>query len=150
MRFLSVTLSSFLLLLLPLVSSQRYVDNVFKYTGCNTDCSNSKCPSGHRVYTDWAQLGVTDSYGESYSFCGWAWQERCKCNACNYGYFDSLVECTACPIGSYKNVVGEGNCQPCSSGSVSSAASRSCETCVAGKRAFSSSGGLSVCEPCDA
>lgn len=124
---LSLPHYSMLLLLLgisffvPETVAQSYLDNVYKYTGCTTDCSNINCMSGYRIYSDWAHWTVSDSFGTSYSFCGWAWENRCKCNgkrnsakkssapfvnshphprphhlltACNRGHFDSLTDCT--------------------------------------------------------
>ncbi|GMI14673.1 hypothetical protein TrVE_jg1560 [Triparma verrucosa] len=133
--------------ILPFASSSSYKSNVYKYTGCIDECSNSACPSGHRKYTDWIQLGSTDSYGQSYSFCGWVWQERCKCNACAEGYFDSLTDCTACPGGTFQSNYAQTSCDACPSGSRSNSdsASTGCTQCSAGTYAA-----LTTCDACPA
>eukprot|EP00518_Triparma_eleuthera_P016019 CAMPEP_0197546406 /NCGR_PEP_ID=MMETSP1320-20131121/1011_1 /TAXON_ID=91990 /ORGANISM="Bolidomonas sp., Strain RCC2347" /LENGTH=1091 /DNA_ID=CAMNT_0043105961 /DNA_START=13 /DNA_END=3284 /DNA_ORIENTATION=- len=128
--------------------SAQFEANVYKYTGCIDDCSNSECPSGHRVYDNyWVQFGATDSYGQSYSMCGWAWQERCRCHGCSAGYFDSLTDCAACPIGSYTSSVASTSCSTCPSGQRTNAASAAtgCVVCPAGKYAL-----LDQCNDCTA
>jgi len=53
---------------LPTSLAGNYVTNVYKYTGCVGTCGNSRCPSGHRIYSGtWYQLGITDSYGKCQS-----------------------------------------------------------------------------------
>ncbi|GMI27811.1 hypothetical protein TrRE_jg802 [Triparma retinervis] len=134
MRTAPLRITSVMLLLLAVsfivprtVDSQSYLGDVYKYTSCSSsDCSNTKCMSGYRINTDWAHWTVSDSFGTSYGFCGWAWENRCKCNACNRGHFDSLTDCTQCPAGSYQPDYGQRTCSPCSSGTVSSDDRQSC------------------------
>ncbi|GMH48737.1 hypothetical protein TrRE_jg8333 [Triparma retinervis] len=137
----------------------NYVTSHWKLTDCVSECSNSRCPSGHRIYSgEWFQLSATDSYGTSYEWC-WPMDEKCQCYACNVGHFDSATDCTQCPGGTIQPALGQTSCSPCSSGHVSNTDRTVCDQCGAGKYAALttcescvpgsySSPGAAVCSPC--
>ncbi|GMI39013.1 hypothetical protein TrCOL_g5815 [Triparma columacea] len=142
-----------------LSSASNHVTSHWMLTNCVSECSNSRCPSGHRIYSgEWYQFTATDSYGNSYDWC-WPTDEKCKCYACNVGHFDSATDCTKCPGGTIQPALGQTSCSACSSGYVSNEDRTVCDQCGAGKYAALttcqscvpgtySAAGAAVCSPC--
>lgn len=126
----------------------------------STNINDCKCLPGYKQLPDYS---CQQCSGAEYCVLGQAYTclrfsatvapgstdiSSCQCDR---GYYkDSQVGCTACPLGAYKDAVGNaGSCTPCPpgtrNGTLALATSAGCTQCPAGSSAV---GGSSVCTPC--